>query len=151
MNSNGSGKPTVTSPSADREGGGVILRLNPKPKKSPYGTDSQPSVPQTIEITAEAIIDAVIRHYRVARRDLLSPLKVRRVVRARHVAMYLIREFLDLSLKDIGATLGGRDHTTVIYGLRRIAKKIQSDSNLASDLDSLRNQLAGGETFEQAE
>ena len=60
---------------------------------------------------------------------------------ARQVAMYLLREETDSSLMDIGQMLGGRDHTTVIYGCEKIGEEINSDSRLRQEVVTIRDRL----------
>jgi chromosomal replication initiator protein len=92
-------------------------------------------------ITAEAIIDAVADFYKIPLKDVLSPVKVRTVVRARQVGMFLTRELTPLSLAQIGARFGGRDHTTVLYALRCVERVHSRDPEFLADLDLLRSGL----------
>jgi len=57
------------------------------------------------------------------------------------VAMYLLREETDSSLVDIGQVLGGRDHTTVMHGIRQIERALESDTGLRSHLMAIREAL----------
>ena len=64
----------------------------------------------------------------------------RRIAQPRQVAMYLCRELAGASLKEIARSFG-KDHSTVLYSVRIIAKKIAVDSELKSTLDSLQSSL----------
>jgi chromosomal replication initiator protein len=55
--------------------------------------------------------------------------------------MYLLREETGASLPQIGALLGGRDHTTVLYGCERIADLIEKDDKMRREVVSLRQRL----------
>jgi chromosomal replication initiator protein len=55
--------------------------------------------------------------------------------------MYLIREETDSSYPQIGAQLGGRDHTTILYGYERISSQIEEDSQLRREIMTLKSQL----------
>jgi len=57
--------------------------------------------------------------------------------------MYLMREEANFSLPQIGAALGGRDHTTVMYGCDKIADMIERDDRLRRQLIQIREQLYG--------
>jgi chromosomal replication initiator protein len=57
------------------------------------------------------------------------------------VAMYLIREETDASLPQIGEVLGGRDHTTVMYGCGKIADLLETDENIRRQVMAVREQL----------
>lgn len=67
---------------------------------------------------------AVCSHFGIAMVDLLSVHRPRELVMARHVAMYLARKLTSRSLPEIGFYFGGRDHTTVLYAIRKIEQKI---------------------------
>ena len=92
-------------------------------------------------ITPEVIIDAVVDFYKVPLKDVLSPIKVRTIVRARQVGMFLTRELTPLSLAQIGARFGGRDHTTVLYALRCVERVHSRDPEFLAELDLLRSYL----------
>ena len=91
---------------------------------------------------ARNIIDIVLAHYGVEEQDLLSAKKVRTVVRARQVGMYLARQLTPLSLTQIGTLFGGRDHTTVLYALKRIEEILGTDNGLRSDIETIRSRLS---------
>lgn len=70
-------------------------------------------------IPMQHVIDGVTLSFGVSRTDLLSDRRPRRIVDARHVAMWLGRTYLQLSFPDIGSALR-RDHTSVMHGVRRV-------------------------------
>jgi len=92
-------------------------------------------------ITPELIIQAVSEHYGVELKALTGRGRSRNIVVPRHVAMYLLREETESSLVDIGNMLGGRDHTTVMYGYEKIADEINVDNRLRSEVLGLREKL----------
>ena len=92
-------------------------------------------------ITPELIIQAVSEHYGVELKALTGRGRSRNIVVPRHVAMYLLREETESSLVDIGNMLGGRDHTTVMYGYEKIADEINADNRLRSEVLGLREKL----------
>jgi len=55
--------------------------------------------------------------------------------------MYLLRERTELSLSEVGAALGGRDHTTILHGVRKIEEGVASDSRVRDHLARLRQLL----------
>jgi chromosomal replication initiator protein len=67
--------------------------------------------------------------------------KTSRIALARQVAMYLVRKLTDFSLKSIGESFGGRDHTTVIHACDLIEKKIKSDYKLKEKVENLVSTL----------
>jgi chromosomal replication initiator protein len=92
-------------------------------------------------ITAEAILREVAEFYGVDLRALQGRSRSRNIVVPRQVAMYLLREETDASLMDIGQLLGGRDHTTVIYGCDKIGEEINADSRLRQEVITIRDKL----------
>ncbi len=88
-------------------------------------------------VTVEEIQKVVADHFRLTIADLRSDRRTQNVVFPRQIAMYLCRDLTDLSLPKIGEKFGGRDHTTVHYGLGRIAQRMREDRaiyNLVQDL-----------------
>jgi chromosomal replication initiator protein len=95
-------------------------------------------------ITPEAIMREVAEFYAVDLRALIGRGRSRNIVVPRQVAMYLLREETDASLMDIGRLLGGRDHTTIIYGCEKITEEINSDSRLRQEVVTIRDKLYQG-------
>ena len=62
----------------------------------------------------------------------------------RQIAMYLTREFTELSTIEIGDAFGGRDHTTVLYAYETIKKKTSKDQQLALKVDKIIQELKAG-------
>lgn len=92
-------------------------------------------------ITPEMILKAVSEYYSVETRVLQGRGRSRNIVVPRQVAMYLLREETGCSLVEIGALLGGRDHTTVMYGCDKITEEINSDSRLRNEVLAIREKL----------
>lgn len=90
------------------------------------------------EITAERIISVVADQFGVDEDRLLSRDRHREVALPRQVAMYLIREETDESLPQIGEALGGRDHTTIMYGCDKIADLLETDEMLRRRVMAIR-------------
>jgi chromosomal replication initiator protein len=96
-----------------------------------------------VRVSREDIIVAVERHFSVGRRELTGRKRTKEVVLPRQIAMYLLRADTDASLIEIGADLGGRDHTTVLHGIRQIERQLTSDAGLRSRVFAIRESLAG--------
>ena len=92
------------------------------------------------------IVSEVANYYELTTEKLVSRDRSRNIARPRQIAMYLLREEIDVSLPQIGEVLGGRDHTTVMHAVDKIEKIIKGDpsSKIARDImkitDRLRNQ-----------
>ena len=93
------------------------------------------------KITVEEIQRKVSDHYNIRLSDLIGPKRVRTFARPRQVAMYLAKTMTSRSLPEIGRRFGGRDHTTVMHGVRKIEELKQQDSQIADDLELLRRSL----------
>ena len=95
------------------------------------------------EISPDAILKAVAEHYGVKVSDLRSDRKHKVVSTPRQMAMYLMRELTHCSFPDIGQRFGGRDHTTVMYAVKKIGKKLPDDVSLRNTVDALRKKIEG--------
>lgn len=100
-------------------------------------------LPRTGSITPDQIITAVADEFGIEEDRLLSRQRSRDVALPRQVAMYLIREETDASLPQIGEVLGGRDHTTVMYGYNKITDRLETDDGLRRQVISVRETLYG--------
>ncbi|MDF1855932.1 chromosomal replication initiator protein DnaA [Pseudooceanicola sp.] len=93
------------------------------------------------KITVEEIQRKVSEHYNIRLSDMLGPKRLRSFARPRQVAMYLCKQMTSRSLPEIGRRFGGRDHTTVIHGVKRIEELKGQDGQIAEDLEMLRRTL----------
>ncbi|MDE2838506.1 MAG: chromosomal replication initiator protein DnaA [Chloroflexota bacterium] len=100
-------------------------------------------------LSPQAVLAAVARYYTLPASALPGPRRDREVSAARQLAMHLMHTALGLSADEIGTHLGGRDRTTIIYGLRRIADRLQTDATLTEAVASIRDSLTGGESLHQ--
>jgi chromosomal replication initiator protein len=71
----------------------------------------------------------------------MSKKRTKELTVPRQVAMFLIRELLDLSLVEIGNLFGGRDHSTVIHALNRVEEEVAVDDNFRTRVELLRGRL----------
>lgn len=93
------------------------------------------------QITVDEIQRKVSEHYNIRLSDMIGPKRLRTIARPRQVAMYLAKQLTPRSLPEIGRSFGGRDHTTVMHGVRRIEELTLQDQQLADDVDMLRRAL----------
>ena len=92
-------------------------------------------------VTIDEIQRRVAEYFNVKMGDMLSARRARSVARPRQIAMYLAKKMTSRSLPEIGRRFGGRDHTTVMHGVRRIEELMSLDSQIADDLELLRRAL----------
>ena len=88
-------------------------------------------------ITVDEIQKTVADHFSLKQADLLSERRTRAVARPRQIAMWLCKQHTTRSYPDIGRRFGGRDHTTVLHGVRKIEEMIGSDDQIARDVETL--------------
>lgn len=93
------------------------------------------------KITVEEIQRIVSDHYNIRLSEMIGPKRVRNFARPRQVAMFLCKKLTSRSLPEIGRRFGGRDHTTVMHGVKRIEELRIQDSQIADDLEMLRRSL----------
>jgi chromosomal replication initiator protein len=93
------------------------------------------------KITVEEIQRKVSDHYNIRLSDMIGPKRLRSYARPRQVAMYLAKTLTNRSLPEIGRRFGGRDHTTIMHGVRRIEELKATDSQIADDIELLRRAL----------
>ncbi|MFZ1548454.1 MAG: chromosomal replication initiator protein DnaA [Candidatus Nitrotoga sp.] len=96
---------------------------------------------QNKQISIENIQKTVADFYRIKVSDLLSKKRTRLIARPRQIAMCLARELTQLSLPEIGAAFGGRDHTTVMYACKTIESLRNLNSPLNADFNLLNQTL----------
>ncbi len=95
----------------------------------------------TKKITPEFIIQVVAEHYNLTTSDLLSQRRSKEISYPRQVAMYLCRNMTETPLQEIGKVMGGRDHTTIIHGIEKITKDLESTPTLQNTVDILKKKM----------
>ncbi len=94
-------------------------------------------------VSIENIQKTVADYFKIRVADLLSKRRSRSIARPRQVAMALAKELTNHSLPEIGDAFGGRDHTTVLHGCRRIASLRESEKRIDDDYRNLLRTLTG--------
>ena len=93
------------------------------------------------EVTPELILDIVADHFGITVADLKSNKRNADIANPRQIAMYLIRTMTESSLKAIGVVLGGKDHSTVKYGIEKIAAEEKEDETLNNTINIIRKKI----------
>ena len=89
------------------------------------------------QLSEQKIINVVADYYNVSPSELTGKTRTGQIALARHIAMYLIRKHLDIPLKKIGETFGGKDHTTVMSGISKVEKELKTDEQLKQAIEEL--------------
>jgi chromosomal replication initiator protein len=89
----------------------------------------------------------VAKAFNLSQDELLSRNRSKNIALPRQVAMYLLREVGNESLPQIGETLGGRDHTTVMYACEKVADMIERDDHFRRQIFQIRDQLFNSQAY----
>ena len=93
------------------------------------------------QLNEQKIINVVADYYNLTASQLTGKIRTGQIALARHLAMYLIRDMLDVSLKKIGDMFGGKDHTTVMSAIQKVDKELKTDESLQQAVEELRKRL----------
>ena len=93
------------------------------------------------KISIDDIQRKVAEHYNIRLADMVGPKRARNVARPRQIAMYLSKQLTSRSLPEIGRRFGGRDHTTIMHGIRKVEELVTEDHALAEDVALLKRLL----------
>lgn len=104
-------------------------------------------LPRRSEVQPNEVVRRVADAFGVGAERLLGRERSREVALPRQIAMYLLREEANYSLPQIGDALGGRDHTTVMYGCDKVADMLERDDRLRRQVIEIREQLFGHSSY----
>ena len=102
-------------------------------------------IPQVHNIPPQKLIEIVAREWETSVEALLGRDRSQKIAEPRQVAMYLLRDLTNASLPQIGAILGGRDHTTVMYAIQKITNDIENEkkNDMRRKVRRIKEQLYG--------
>ncbi|MDQ5950743.1 MAG: chromosomal replication initiator protein [Patescibacteria group bacterium] len=95
-----------------------------------------------IKVAPGDVIKTVANHYHIKQTSLKGHSRVKSLVVARHVCMFLMKKELSLPLTEIGRWFAGRDHTSVLHAIRKVEKEMNIDDILQQDISALRTTLS---------
>ena len=93
------------------------------------------------KVTIDLIQTTVCKFFKISKNEMLSPRRSRYLVRPRQTAIYLSKMLTSKSLPEIGRAFSNRDHTTVIHSVKTIDKLRKEDTELNTNIDSLKNKI----------
>jgi chromosomal replication initiator protein len=131
---------------------GVLMRLSSElaARKEPLTEELAMALLGKINGEAESlrkratpgqVVKAVSEYYQIRLGDIRGSRRLKALVLARQVAMYLLRKELLLPLKEVGRLLGGRDHTTVLHGQDKVSRLLPKSEQLRVDVATIRKWL----------
>ena len=91
--------------------------------------------------TPESILDYISKFYSLEQSVIRGQQRIRDAVAARQIAMYLIRSMTNLSLDDIGKEFDNRDHSTVLYSIQQVEKKMKKDPAFAETVKEIKTNI----------
>jgi len=98
-------------------------------------------LPRPNDLKPERVVNLVANSFNLTTESILGRDRSQAVVLPRQVAMYLLRKEGNISLPQIGEALGGRDHTTIMYGIEKISDLLERDDRLRRQVVQIRQQL----------
>ena len=93
------------------------------------------------EVTPQLIIDVVSEHFQITPEQMKSKSRSSEIAKPRQIAMYLCKNMTDISLDGIGSLLGGRDHSTIIHGIKKIGEEYESTEATRSLIDTIKKKI----------
>jgi chromosomal replication initiator protein len=107
-------------------------------------------LPRRTEVQPQEVIRRVAEAFGVSVDHMLGRDRSRQIALPRQVAMYLLREEANVSLPQIGAALGGRDHTTIMYGCEKVAELLEEDDRFRRQVLDVKERLYGSHAISPA-
>ncbi|MCI9416546.1 MAG: chromosomal replication initiator protein DnaA [Eubacterium sp.] len=93
------------------------------------------------EITPQLIIEVVSEHCQISMDQMISKNRSNDIAHPRQIAMYLCKNMTNIPLKSIGALLGGRDHSTIDHGIKKIAEEYNTNENTRILIETIKKKI----------
>lgn len=104
-------------------------------------TEVRQNQQKIIKAKPQDIIKTVANHYRIKQSAVRGKRRSKELVKARHVAMYLLRNELQIPLEEIGQWFSGRDHSSVIHAVKKIEQELIINQNIQQDVSAMKMSL----------
>lgn len=92
-------------------------------------------------VTPDLILGKVSDYFNIPKEDLKRGRRSKNLVMPRQIMMYLVRELTDLSLPEIGASLGAKHHTTILYAHKKVKENLKTNEKLKLAVDNIRQDI----------
>ena len=93
------------------------------------------------EITPQLIIEVVSEHFQISLDQMISKNRSSDIAKPRQIAMYLCKNMTDIPLDTIGSLLGGRDHSTIIHGIKKISEEYETNETTKSLIETIKKKI----------
>ena len=93
------------------------------------------------EITPQLVIEIVSEHFNISTDQMISKNRSNEIARPRQIAMYLCKTMTDTPLETIGALLGGRDHSTIIHGIKKITQEYDNNETSHNLIETIKKKI----------
>ncbi len=98
-------------------------------------------LPRRSQLDTDMVVSQVADSFGVSEEDMLGRSRAHDIALPRQIAMFLLREEANYSLPQIGDALGGRDHTTVMYGCDKVADLLERDESMRRRVQQIKERL----------
>jgi len=115
--------------------------LTPDLVSSLLGKTEQAAFPRNT-IKPGEVIKVVANHFHISIAALRGPSRIKHLVEARHIAMFILHKELGVPLEEVGGMFGGRDHTSVIHAASKVSSNIPQDENLRTNVNAIKTSLS---------
>lgn len=93
------------------------------------------------EITPQLIIEVVSEHFHISIDQMISKSRSSNIAKPRQIAMYLCKEMTGSPLDSIGTLLGGRDHSTIIHGVKKVEEEYERNENVRMTIETIKKKI----------
>lgn len=93
------------------------------------------------QLNEQKIINIVADYYSLTPTQITGKIRTGQLVQARHIAIYLIRQNLDIPLKKIGDMFGGKDHTTIMHAIKHVENELKTNPEMKEAINKLQKQI----------
>lgn len=96
------------------------------------------------KLSPETMLDIIAHYYNVTTEEICSKTRIKNLVVARQIAMYILAKYGDLTYERIGSIIGGKHHSTVLYGYNKISEELKANNPVVTqDVQALLHRIMG--------
>lgn len=111
--------------------------------RTAWGEESTQSASLGNTINPQRVLQVIHHHFSIKKSELLGSRRTKNLVIPRQIAMYLLNAEMGLPLERVGELLGGRDHTTVMHGVKQIELALSTNEQIRREIQLIKQELSG--------